>query len=329
MVEHIMKPGTKAVFRRISPPVGRPATSEAMRRDSRHAGLRESSKTRNLGPAPGDPDSWKKRSIPRPKPVEGRRQRGDGSRGLILVFSILGLVALSTSITFALPSLLRVRSVEVHGNISLAAADVVSFSLVTPGAALLSVDTARVEAALEAWPPVAAARATRIFPSRLRIDIVERRPVALVLAEIRGRNGLVAIDVSGIAYCEVQPASLPDVPVLSGLRFADFRPGQRLPDSLRPALASFAAIQESDPALLSLFSEIRIEESRFGEVELVLFPLHRPIPIRTGSVLKAETLRSIVLVLDALASRGMGEGIREIDFRTGTIVFRTKEAHSG
>jgi cell division protein FtsQ len=240
----------------------------------------------------------------------------------------LGLIALLSLGLFSLPSLLRVRSLEVLGATTMSSAEVAEASLVTPGSPLLAVDTGRVEAALLASPAIAEAKVSKVFPSRIRIEIVERRPVAVAIADIGGRSSLVAIDATGTAFARAEAASVADLPVLSGLRFEDWKPGTKLPDFLLPLLESLAAVEMSDPTLLALFSEIRIERSRYGELELLLFPLHNALPVRTGARLNPTLLRSIVLVLDALSTRGLA-GIDEIDFRTGTIVFRTKEGHSG
>jgi len=37
----------------------------------------------------------------------------------------------------------------------------------------------------------------------------------------------------------------------------------------------------------------------------------------------------MILVLDVLGTRGMAAEVREIDFRTGTVVYRSKEGPTG
>ena len=48
-----------------------------------------------------------------------------------------------------------------------------------------------------------------------------------------------------------------------------------------------------------------------------------------GATLDTASLRSVILVLDALSKGGLDGSISEIDFRTGNIVFRTKGGHPG
>jgi cell division protein FtsQ len=239
------------------------------------------------------------------------------------------VIAVAIIAAFALPSAFRARVVEVHGNATLGAAEVVAASLIVPGSPLFSNEATRIEAALAAWPPVSSAKASLVLPDRIRLDIVERKPVALAIAEAEGRNVLVAIDGTGMAYARVEGATLPELPVLSGIRFEEWKAGQRLPDFLLPTLESLATLESGDPGLLSLFSEIRVERSSFGELELILFPLHHPLPVRTKAALDPALLRSIVLILDALSTGGLAANVVELDFRTGTIVFRTKEGQPG
>jgi hypothetical protein len=132
-----------------------------------------------------------------------------------------------------------------------------------------------------------------------------------------------------VAYAEASPEESSAVPVLSGLRFEGFRLGMRLPPLVASLVASLGAIQASEPALLSAISEIRMVKASGGEPELLIYPLNQRIPVRAGASLDAPTLRSIILVLDVLGTRGIAASVQEIDFRTGTVVYRSKEGQSG
>jgi len=61
----------------------------------------------------------------------------------------------------------------------------------------------------------------------------------------------------------------------------------------------------------------------------VLYPLHSRIPVRAEAVLSRSTLRSIILVLDVLGTRGMASSVEELDFRGGKVVYRSKEGQTG
>jgi hypothetical protein len=139
----------------------------------------------------------------------------------------------------------------------------------------------------------------------------------------------VKIDAEGVAFAAASAAEAASLPVLSGLRFEDFRLGARLPAGLRPILASLGKIRGEEPELLSAFSEIRVVKRATGDPELILYPMGARIPVRSGSVLSAQSLRSMILVLDVLGTKGIASSVAELDFRSGTVVYRGKEDHSG
>ena len=228
-----------------------------------------------------------------------------------------------------LPGALLLRRIVVAGTTSLAAKDVIAASGITPGKPLFANDLGQVERNLKDWAPVAGAKASYILPDAIRLEIVERKAVAMALVEDGQTMIPVSIDSQGYAFAKARPIDAVDLPLLSGIRFDGWKAGMRLPAYLLPTIGSIAALGGKDPTLLSLFSEIRVERTNWGEVELVLYPLHHAIPVRTGPKLDAALLRSIVLVLDALDKGGIAPKVGELDFRSGTIVFRSKEGSPG
>jgi len=150
----------------------------------------------------------------------------------------------------------------------------------------------------------------------------------LVTEEIGTKS--IAIDADGVAFAYMDSiAASGRLPVLSGIRFERFAPGQRLPEYLRPLLGDIAELSKESPSPLEAFSEIKIEKISDSEAELLLFPSGKTVPIRMPARLTKASLSSALLVLDILASRQGAENVDEIDFRTGTIVYRTKEAQAG
>jgi cell division protein FtsQ len=101
----------------------------------------------------------------------------------------------------------------------------------------------------------------------------------------------------------------------------------RLPPEFTPFLAALDRIRLSAPELLGAVSEIRVHQRPYDGYELVVYPAHHPVRVKIGAELNEEGLRYMMLVLDVLASRGIEAD--EIDFRTGTASYRTKEASSG
>lgn len=265
----------------------------------------------------------------------GRR----GERGLGILLASLALALLLAAAFLVLPPTLRVKRLEVRGNTMMSADEVRQASLMHETEYLFSANTAAMERALLQCPEVSSARVERVFPDALRISIVERAPVALVLVESEGRTEPVYLDSRGVAFAFASKAASSaarspalqsgELPLLTGFKFQDFRLGTALPQEYAPILASLAELEASSPALLSAFSEIKVVKPSLGEPELLLYPLHYRVPVRTGAALNEATLRSIILVLDVLGSRGLSNTLAEIDFRTGTVVYRIKEGQSG
>jgi cell division septal protein FtsQ len=238
-------------------------------------------------------------------------------------------VAFAALLVALVPSTLRITRFEVSGASSMTEAEVLSAALVRQGESFFSVKPARVCAALEADPRVASASVSKIMPNRLRMAIVERKAVACAIASIDGRPAAVKIDAEGVAFAAASAEEASALPVLSGLRFEGFRVGARLPASLSPLLASLAKVRDEEPLLLSAFSEIRIVGRAKGDPELILYPMGVMIPVRAGAALSAQSLRSMIMVLDVLGTRGIAGTVEELDFRSGTVVYRGKEDHSG
>lgn len=266
-----------------------------------------------------------------------RSRRHGLERGLGIVMAALGASVLAAGAFLILPSILKVSHYEVRGATSLTEAEVLSAALVHGNEYFFSLEPVRMRAALLKEPRIANATVEKRFPNGLAISITERSPAAIVLVEEGDRVVPVCLDREGMAfaYASVLAAKADDgfkaqdLPILSGLRFEGFRLGTRLPASLVPALGALGDLRVKAPALLGAFSEIKFVKPAHGEAELLLYSLHYRVPVRTGAVLNEATLRSIILVLDVLASQGLTDKVEEIDFRTGTVVYRVKGGHPG
>jgi cell division protein FtsQ len=243
---------------------------------------------------------------------------------------LAAVLALVAAAVFVLPPLLRITRYEVSGNASMSQVELLSAALIHDKEYYFSLDAERVKAALEAQPCIASAKVAKLFPNGLSIAVVERRPVATALADIGGRTVAVSLDAQGVAFSEASASEASATPVLSGLRFEGFRMGTRLPPPIAGLLASLGEVAASDPGLLSAISEIRFVSSPGSSAisEILIYPLNQRIPVRAGTTLNAQTLRSIILVLDVLGTKGIAGSVKEIDFRTGTVVYRTKEGQS-
>lgn len=256
----------------------------------------------------------------------GKAKR-EPERVIAAALVVAALLAIAAVGAIVVPPSLLVSRYEVSGNATMTKDDVLSAALIHDKEYFFALDPARVKSALMADPRVASASVSKLFPNGLRIVVRERKAVAASLVAIEGRPSVVSIDSEGVAFAEASLDEAASVPVLSGIRFEGFRLGTRLPATLTALLASLGEIQASEPGLLAAVSEIRVVASL--PTELLVYPLRTRIPVRVGASLDAATLRSIILVLDVLGTRGIAASVQEIDFRTGTVVYRTKEGQPG
>ncbi len=264
-------------------------------------------------------------AVPRRQPAQA------GTRRTGLVLSILSIIMLIGALCFAILPALKVSKVQVVGNTNMSGSEVVSAALIHGNEYFFKTNTRAMEKALCSSPSIAAAKVQRVFPDTIKIVITERKPVAIVLMNYEGRLEPVYVDAAGRLFASALQSGRirNDLPVVSGSEFESYKLGMTLPEDYVQVFASLSSLEASAPALLGAFSEIRVERAAAGEPELVLYPLHHRLPVRTGAVLNEATLRSIILVLDVLGPQNSSANIAEIDFRTGTVVYRVKEGQSG
>ena len=247
-----------------------------------------------------------------------------------LSIAFLLLVSIGVGLYFSVPEVTRISKVSVRGMANSTETEIVEALGLAPDVNLVNADIPAMESRILSNPKIAKVHIGRSFPDRLIIDLAERKAVACVLVAQEIGTKSIAIDREGVAFAYMDSiVSEKKLPVLSGIRFERFTPGQRLPEYLRPLLGDIAELSEEKPSLLEAFSEIKVEKISDSEAELLLFPSGKSVPIRMPARLTRANLGSALLVLDILAGRQGAEKIEEIDFRTGTIVYKTKEAQAG
>ena len=221
---------------------------------------------------------------------------------------------------------LLLRNVVLSSDLPLSQAEVLRAAGLEGAVEYFRVDPRAVAARLEAFPPVDQASVSKSFPDTLRIRLVGRRPLAALLAsDSQGRALPLAIDREGVVFQVGPELTVWDLPLLSGVQFAEVRAGLQLPSSLRPLLGDLERLAGEEPALCRLISEIRLVPGRGDRFELELFTVSHPVRLRLGERLTPESLRSALVVLDLLNAQGLLGRVRELDLRTGEVVYRIDE----
>ena len=263
---------------------------------------------------------------------DAARPRRRPSRGLtarLLSWLVAALGLLAAGLLFfhlVLAPRLLVRNVVLTSDLSLSQATVLRAAGLEGAVEDFRVDPREVERRLEAFPPVDQASVSKSFPDTLRIRLVGRRPLAALLAsDSQGRALPLAIDREGVVFQVGPELTVWDLPLLSGVEFAEVRAGLQLPAGLRPFLQDLDRLVSEEPALGRLISEVRLVPVRGERYELELFTVSHPVRLRLGERLTPESLRSALVVLDLLNAQGLLGRVRELDLRTGEVVYRVKE----
>lgn len=208
-------------------------------------------------------------------------------------------------------ALFVVPKVAVEGCVYLGEAEVRKAAGLDRPVDFLRVDLKRARARLAKAPRVARATIARAFPRRIVVRIVEREPVAIV----RGGR-LFETDARGVILPPLVSGVMPDVPMVSGVRVADARPGKAIADPrFARALAHLAALARPEVALANPVSQIDVADAARTVVTLApdgvdVFLPAAPPPMRTLSALR--------VVLADLATRGLSAAT--IDLRSDEVI---------
>lgn len=249
----------------------------------------------------------------------------------IVAATFVSLAAFVALVYLLIIPAMAITHFEVLGASTLDAVELRSWTGLPEKPYWFSLDTAAVQGSLLEHPRVADATVARVFPNRLRVSVVERSPVAVVYARgASGRTEAHCVDGSGVVFAAASAYEGSfDLPVLSGLEIHGLRYGLKLDGAFLAIMSSLAGLQRSEPALLAAISELRVVTREGSPAELLIYPARYRVPVRVRPALDAGLLKSILLVLDVVEGEGLAPTIRELDMRTDTYVYRTKEAVSG
>lgn len=142
----------------------------------------------------------------------------------LFVFSILPVAVLGghwlyTELVSA--EFLEIRTVDVSGGERVKAEDLISASGIRPGQNILSFSAGNAEVSLRMNPWVRTARVTRRLPDTVKIDVVERVPIALVKLD-----GLFVMDSEGVIFKRLSNADAVDLPIVTGFSAEVMRESQ-------------------------------------------------------------------------------------------------------
>ena len=190
----------------------------------------------------------------------------------------------------------------------------------------VSADVNAMEEALAGIVSIESVRVFKHLPGRLQIIIQERRPVACAFVNLNGRTVPVLIDSQGVIYriggTKKNECLSDTLPVISGLEISAPYLGEKLPGMYIPLLEDIEQLRDSNPNLLKMISEIKINQKSFGNFDLILYPINKKIKVRL-SELNEDRLQYNLVFIDLLPDES---GIDSFDSRSGIASYIPKEA---
>lgn len=229
---------------------------------------------------------------------------------------ILVLVALCYVIITPVSSYI---SIEVRNSPQISTEEILSIAGIRQDIKWSDFNASTAETKLRLHPLFSDASVSKKFPDRVVVSVTERVPVAVAVGEFEGRAVPVEIDRDGVIFKVGAASEARSLPLITGINMVDPVPGSSLNAQLRPLLRQLEALINESPRLLALVSEIKIDPKAYGSYDLVLFPVHTAVSVRTDRALNADALQYMMLVLDVVDELGID--VKEIDIRAGTVAY--------
>ncbi|MBN2509647.1 MAG: FtsQ-type POTRA domain-containing protein [Spirochaetales bacterium] len=211
--------------------------------------------------------------------------------------------------------------VDAPEGFALTNTQIVSLSGFSGAESVFSVDTAVMEARIESYPSVLDAVVKEQFPNKLLIHVIPRTPVAVLLAGDRVKA--FCVDQEGVLFRSPFPEE--GLPILSGVKTADVKFGDRIHGSLTPMLNGLENLRTNRPVIYNLLSEIKIQRLADREYDGWLYFSHSRVKARTDLDFAVEQMEHIVLMIDLVEKQGIAPGVEELDFRSGNVVLKMRE----
>lgn len=230
---------------------------------------------------------------------------------ICLAFTGLSALCVACYRTLLTSTLLNVTSVQVSGCEVLDPQTVIQQAQIPSGVNILSLDLDWVRQRVINHPWIASAVISREIPDRIRIEIVESKPVALV----KGRQ-FYLMDYRGVCFISAAPGEHTGLPIITGFDPEILAPGCKLPREFTVLIEDL--YQESQLRLpWRLISEIRWGRNK----GLSIFTVRGGIQIDFGRDNYGPKIARLEKVLRYLEEKGLHPQLRGIDLSHGNRVF--------
>ncbi len=224
-----------------------------------------------------------------------------------------------------LPSTSNARIMLNLNSSSITEREVVGMMALEKDIRWINIDASEIEERLMRQPIIESATVTKKFPDKLLVDVIERKPVAISFANISGETVPLEIDKEGFIFRIGWNEKIPLLTIVSGLNFQNPKVGMKLSYKLASLFSRLDVISKTNPVLLSGISEIKIREKKFGDYDLIMYPINTKVKVFTNKDFDDKTLNRMMLVLDVIHGEKVARELEYIDIRGTNVVYKWKE----
>jgi len=246
---------------------------------------------------------------------------------LILLSALLaGLLALEILFNLFLAPRLRVSSVVLESDIPLSDETVLNLTGLDRNNWYFSLDEESLARSLEQLAMVETARVHKQFPNRLSIALKSRRPLVMSLTMGSGELQPLIIDREGVVFLSGRNVFSYNLPLLEGPEGVWTQEGSLLSEEILPLLEDLDRLRSDSENLFNIISEIQIIPRERGVIDIELHLTTHSIPVLLDLPVTQAKMNQAVMVVDVMEKEGLARKIAEVDLRSGSIVYKEREA---
>ena len=192
--------------------------------------------------------------------------------------------------------LFRLREIEVKGNQKISQETLLSLALIEGMPNLFTIRLKEMTKKLESHPWIDQVRGRKVFPNKIVIEVVERKPIAILQLE-----ELFYIDTQGEIFSRVGERDGYNYPILTGLTRGVFeKEPEKAKLLLTRALELLMVVEREKVPPLEAVSEIHMEKS-FG---ITCFNQAEGLEVNMGWDRYGDKVRRLSLIWADLKKRG-------------------------
>jgi len=184
----------------------------------------------------------------------------------ILLILFIGMISLLCSPIFS------VSQVQVSGNVYMSQAEVIRIAGLADKVNIFRLTTSAVQNKLCKDLRIEQATVQRTFPSTIKIQIIERKPIALVACEY----GFLEVDKNGMVLAVHKTITDMQVPIMTGIVLKDLYIGDTVVDSACLNVLEYLA--QLDETSVNQISEVHI-----AAFDQIVAYTRNSVQIRLGS----------------------------------------------